>query len=153
MKIPARSKPETAFTLAEVMVGVALMGVMFVSLYAGLSSGFATIDRARQNLRATQVALEKMETIRMYSWEQVNSNGFVPPTFTAPFYPLVAGEAAEDGIVFFGTTEITTADVPSAYSNDMRQVVVTVSWTNNNIGCHREMRTFISQYGMQRYIY
>jgi type II secretory pathway pseudopilin PulG len=153
MNIFVPVKREEAFTMAELMVGIALMGVMFVSLYAGLSSGFAIIDRARQNLRATQVALEKMETIRMYSWEQINSNGFVPPTFTAPFYPLSENDADASGIVFHGTTKILPAEVPSAYSNDMRQVIVTVSWTNSNLGFTREMRTFISQYGMQRYIY
>lgn len=144
---------KAAFALTEVLVSVSLVGVMFVSLYAGLSAGFAVINRARENLRATQIALEKMETVRMYSWDQINSNNFVPATFSAPFYPTVSGETNSSGLVYHGTTEIRPADVPSAYSNDVREVVVTVSWTNRNIGHRREMRTFISQYGMQRYIY
>src|SRR5688572_19901661 len=84
-----RSYAEAAFTLAEIMVGCALLAVVVVSLYGGISFGFASINLARQNLRATQIALEKMEITRMYSWEQINSNGFVPLNFTASFYPTV----------------------------------------------------------------
>src|SRR5258708_32929920 len=56
-----------AFTLPEVMLGMVSMSVMIVSLYSGISSGFGMVNLARQNLRATHVALEKMETMRMYS--------------------------------------------------------------------------------------
>jgi len=142
-----------AFSIAEVLVAFALVGVMFVSLYAGISSGFAVIALARENLRATQVLLEKMETVRMYSWDQINSNGYVPPTFTAPFYPAVSGATNNSGVTFYGTTLITNAAVNNAYADHMREVIVNVNWTNKNIKHNREMRTFISEYGMQRYIY
>jgi hypothetical protein len=141
-----------------VTIASAISAVMFVSLYGGISWGFATIKVAREDLRATQVALEKMETMRMYSWEQVNSNGFIPPTFTAPFFPIltndVSGGTNSSGVVYYGTTTLTNADVSSAYSNDVKRVIVTVSWTNDNHVAHtRKMETMISQYGMQRYIY
>ena len=150
-RIGERSK--AGFSIIDVLVSFILVGLMFVSLYGGLSSGFAVISLARENLRATQVVLEKMETVRMYSWDQVNSNGFVPPTFTAPFYPDVTGGTNMPGITFYGTTVITNADVDNAYRDNMRQVTVTVNWTNRNVKHTREMRTLISQYGMQRYIY
>src|SRR6476469_9469030 len=54
-------RTEAGFTLAEIMVGTALLAVMVVSLYGGISFGFTNITLARQNLRATQIALEKME--------------------------------------------------------------------------------------------
>jgi Tfp pilus assembly protein PilV len=142
-----------AFGLTEVLVAFVLVGVMFLSLYAGISSGFSLIGSARENLRATQVLLEKMETVRMYSWDQINSNGYVPPAFTAPFYPNLGAASNSVGIVFYGTTLITNAVVDPAYSNQMREVIVNLNWTNKNVGHSREMRTYISQYGMQRYIY
>jgi prepilin-type N-terminal cleavage/methylation domain-containing protein len=148
-----------AFSLIEVTIATAISGIMFLSLYSGISWGFATIKVAREDLRATQIALEKMETMRMYSWEQVNSNGFVPPTFTAPFFPILDTNTLGTGtngvgVVYYGTTTLTNADVSTAYSNDVRRVIVTVSWTNDNHVAHtRTMQTMISQYGMQRYIY
>src|SRR4051812_4497927 len=117
----ASERSKAGFGIVEVVITFALIGILFVSLYAGLSSGFAVISLARENLRATQVALEKMETMRMYSWDQVNSNGFVPPTFTAPFYPAV-GSTNAAGVTFYGTTLITNAVVDPAYSNSMREV-------------------------------
>ena len=143
---------EAAFTLVEVMIGGCLLAVMAVSLYGGISFGFMSINLARQNLRATQIALEKMEIVRMNSRDQITSNGFVPPTFTAPFFPMASGDT-NGGLTYFGTTVITNITRAASYSNDMRQVIVTLSWTNNDIKQTLEMRTFISQYGMQRYIY
>jgi Tfp pilus assembly protein PilV len=142
-----------AFTLIETLAAMVAMTVVFVSLYSGITWGFATVNLARENLRATQIAVEKMETTRMYSWEQVNSNGFIPESFTAPFFPGVGTNAASNTALYYGTTLITNANVPAAYTNNMRLVIVTVNWTNNNILRSRKMETFISEYGMQRYIY
>lgn len=145
---------EAGFTLAEIMVGCALLAVMVVSLYGGISFGFASVNMARQNLRATQIALEKMEITRMYSWEQINSNGFVPLNFTAPFFPTYGGGTNSDGgLTYYGTTIITNVNRHPAYSNDMREVRVTLTWTNKNVRQSLEMSTYLSQYGMQRYIY
>src|SRR5258706_3803580 len=59
----ARSS-EAGFTLAEIMVASALLALVVVSMYGGISFGFASITLARQNLRATQIALVKMEITR-----------------------------------------------------------------------------------------
>jgi Tfp pilus assembly protein PilV len=144
---------EAGFTLAEIMVGCAILAVMMISLYGGISFGFATITLARQNLRATQIALEKMEITRMYSWEQINSNGFVPTNFTAPYYPAISGSTTNGGLTYNGSTIISRVNRNAAYSNDMRQVTVTLNWTNRNTLQTLRMSTFLSQYGMQRYIY
>jgi type II secretory pathway pseudopilin PulG len=159
MKIPTsqRVRPkrivEAGFTLAELMVGCAILGVMVVSLFGGISFGFSSITIARQNLRATQIALEKMEIMRMYSWEQVNSNGFVPKTFTAPFFPVNNGSDTNGGLTYFGSIVITNVALSTTYDNDMRTVIVTLNWTNRDVPQTLQMSTYISQYGMQRYIY
>jgi Tfp pilus assembly protein PilV len=142
-----------AFTLVEALIACGILAVMIVSIYAAISFSFASISLARQNLRATQIALEKMEIVRMYSWEQINSNGFVPPTFTAPFFPSASESDTNGGLIYYGVTTITNVVRNATYSNDMRQVSVRVSWTNRNVPQTLEMSTLISQYGMQRYIY
>jgi hypothetical protein len=147
-----------AFSVIELIMSMGVLGLVFVSVYAGLSWGFVNVQLARENLRATQVALEKMETMRMYSWEQVNSNGYVPTNFTATFFPNVqtnseSGNLASQGVTYYGTTVITNMDLPVAYSNNVRRVIVSVLWTNNHVPRSRQMETLISQYGMQRYVY
>ena len=142
-----------AFTLIEVMVAVAIIGVEFVSLYLGMTQGFAIIQLARENLRATQILQEKMETIRLYSWDQITTSGFIPTNFTAAFYP--AGSQTNQGAVYQGTVTITNAPVgaSSGYGNDLKLVLVQVNWNSGRVQRQREMRTLVSQYGLHNYIY
>jgi prepilin-type N-terminal cleavage/methylation domain-containing protein len=139
----------SAMTLVEVLIGMAIFGVLFISLYGGISSGLAIIRSARENLRATQVMLEKMETIRLYNWDQVTQNGYVPVTFSAPYWPA----DGTNGLQYHGTMTITNVPFNESYSADMRQVVVNVNWRSGTIVHRREMRTMVSRHGLQNYIY
>ena len=83
-----------AYTLAEVIVCVALVAILFVSLYGGMTSGFAVTQSSRENLRATQIMLEYMEGIRLYNWDQLTASNWIPGNFTNYYYPLaVPGES------------------------------------------------------------
>jgi prepilin-type N-terminal cleavage/methylation domain-containing protein len=136
-------------TLIELMIGLSIFGILFISLYGGISSGVGIIRTARENLRATQVMLEKMETIRLYSWDQLNQSGFIPTTFTSPYWPA----ETNSGLQYQGTLTITNVSFNEAYSSDMRQVTVTVSWYSGTIQHQRQMRTYVSRYGLQNYVY
>jgi type II secretory pathway pseudopilin PulG len=143
-----------AFSIVEVLVGVALVGILFVSLYTGFSSGFMVIEFARENLRATQVLQEKMETIRLYSWDQINSNGFIPKEFQAPFYAIGTNlDDGDDGIIYNGTVLITNAPVSESYSNDLKLVKISLKWKTGRLERTREVQTLVSRYGLQNYIY
>ena len=147
---PGQRTVRRAFTLVEVLVTVAIVGTSFVSLYSGISMGFAIINVSRENLRAVQILQEKVETIRLYNWDQINSNGFIPATFSEPFYPKAA---TNSGLVYTGTVVVTNAPISESYRNDLRLVVLTVSWTSGNVTRQREMQTFIARYGLQNYLY
>jgi prepilin-type N-terminal cleavage/methylation domain-containing protein len=144
-----RRPAHQAFTLVEVMVSVVIISIMFVSLYAGISSGFGVLNAARENLRATQLMLEKMETIRLYSWDQINTPGFMPATFTTPFYP----NDTNSSLNFYGRVVVTNAPVSTNYAAQMRLVIFNVKWTNGTVVREREMQTFVSQNGLQNYVY
>src|SRR6266404_1743184 len=97
--------PQTAYsspaaqrghTLAEVMVAMGVLGLMVVSLFAGISSGFDVVRVARENLRATQILEERMEVIRLIKWDNVTP-GFIPTTFSAPFYAADATNTTAGG--------------------------------------------------------
>ena len=153
VKIIQQSR-QTASTLVEVAVAAAILGIMFVTFYTGVGSGFSLIGLTRENLRADQLLLEKMETIRLYSWDQVNSNGFIPPTFTASFYPPISGQTnANTGVTYYGAVVITNMPLSVNYSTNMKLVTASLTWTNSGHKRIRSMDTFVSQYGMQTYIY
>src|SRR5580765_4892633 len=133
----ARRNPrlrKLAYTLVEVVVCVALIVICFVSLYGGMSTGFALTQGSRENLRATQIMLEYMEGIRLYNWDQLTQSNWIPSTFIRYYYPLAHTHAGESqGLPYYGTVTVVTNPVlnPTAvYSVNMASVTVTVNWTN-----------------------
>ena len=118
-----------------------------------MTQGFGIVQVARENLRATQILQEKMETIRLYKWDDITTPGFIPATFTDSFYP--AG-LTNQGVNYQGT--MTISDVPSplssaSYASDLKLVVVQVNWTSGKVQRNRDMRTLVSHYGLHNYIY
>ena len=109
------------------------------------------IQLARENLRATQILQERMETIWLYNWDQLNTPGFVPTSFEAPFYP-VGGQAGQ-GLTYKGAVAIEPSGVTESYANDLRKVTVRVNWVSGSATRAREMSTMVSRYGMHNYIY
>lgn len=159
-----------AFTITEIVIATAVISIAFVSLYAGIASSFGVLSVARENLRANQVMVEKLETIRLYNWDQINSNGFISPTFTAPFFPTVITNisgthpdgtprytmytnGAHGGVTYYGTVQISNAPVSAAYSSKMKLVTVSLVWTNGNVPRQRSMQTLVSANGLQDYIF
>ena len=143
-----------AFTLVEVVIGVAIIGITFVSLYAGMSGGFAVTQLSRENLRATQIILERMEGVRLYNWNQLCYSNMIPARFTNYYYPLaIAGES--QGIAYHGTMVVTNAtlDPVATYGADMRQIIVTVNWESGGVPRTRMMTSYSSRNGMQNYVY
>lgn len=149
LKLKSPKASAKAMTLVEVLIGMAIFGVLFISLYGGIGAGLAIIRNAREDLRATQVMLEKMETIRLYNWDQVTQNGYIPLTFSAPYWPA----DGTNGLQCHGTMTITNVPFNESYSTNMRQVIVNVNWRSGTVVHQREMRTMVSRHGLQNYIY
>ena len=139
-----------AFSLVEATVGMGIVGTTLATLFSGFTSGFFTMQMARENLRATQIMLERVETIRLYSWDQVTT-GYITPTFTAPYDP--EAPTGQQGLVYNGTIEVTDTGLPSSYSADMKKVVVRVNWKTGRLQRSREFTSYISRFGMQDYVY
>jgi prepilin-type N-terminal cleavage/methylation domain-containing protein len=155
MKLERKSgRQELGFSLVEVAVCVAIMSVTLVTLYGGIASGFGLVNLARENLRANQILIEKMETIRLYNWEQINSNGYIPATFTAPFFPAASTNTNNsEGLTYYGSLTIESAPVSSEYATNMRLVTVSLNWTNGHIPRIRELKTLVGKHGLQNYVY
>ncbi len=146
----------TAYTLAEVMIATALLLILVISLYGGMSSGFALTQASRENLRATQILVERMEGIRLFNWNQLNySNNWVPARFTNWYYPLTnAHESA--GIMYVGTMKVEQNPALNpgvCYGTNLALVTATVNWTSGGVPRHRTLATYVARNGVQNYVY
>ena len=140
-----------AFSLVEVSVAMSVIGTAVVALFSGFTSGFFTMEMARENLRATQIMLEKTETLRLYNWDQVNDPGFITTSFVAPYDPNATNLTT--GIIYNGTVTISPSPVPTTYSGDMRMVTVALNWKTGKLNRNRSFTTYIARNGLQNYIY
>lgn len=153
-----------AYTLVEVLCSAAIAAILFVALFNGINMGYRIVQQERENLRATQVVLGRMEGLRLEAWgtNQLFNPVVVPTNFTDSFYPLgIGGSTGSTGVVYSGTMNITlgpyTNNAPS-YNSNMALVTVTVTWTDQVTDARtiihtRKMRTYVAQYGMQNYVY
>jgi hypothetical protein len=139
------------FSLVEATIGMALVGTTIGALYAGFTTGFFTMRMTRDNLRVTQIMLDKMETIRLYNWDQINTPGFIPTSFTAKYDP--DAPEGQQGHTYQGTVVITNAPLGTSYADDMKLVTVTLNWKTGDLNRTRQFSSYISRCGLQDYIY
>jgi hypothetical protein len=149
-----RRRWAAGFTLAEVIVSTLVLAISGAAICLGISSGFSFIHTTREDLRATQILVQKIEAVRLCTWSQLTSF-----SFQEPYDPLRAAHHS-DGAVFLGRVSINPAgSIPNTatYSPNMRLVTVSLSWTNYNgskpIAHFRQMQTQVARYGLQQYLW
>src|SRR6185503_20916526 len=76
---------KSAFSVVEALVAMGVVGLLVVALYSGMTSATISVRLARENHRATQIMVEKMELLRLFTWDQINTADFIPPNFTVPY--------------------------------------------------------------------
>jgi type II secretory pathway pseudopilin PulG len=138
-----------AYTLVEVIVSVAVLALVGGSLSAGFATGFTLVRASREDARATQIMVEKMETLRLQRWGGELTN--FPPTFTAWYDSDATTNYSPQ---YQGTIQLSTpAAIPAGYQTSMLAVTVTVFWTNGERSVStRQMQTLVARYGLQNYI-
>lgn len=145
------------------MVGIAVFGLTCVSLYAGVTFGFNSVRLARENLRATQLLVEKMEVIRLYHWDEINEPGFIPATFEARYAPGATATTIgpngrplvnpAEGVTYYGTITVTNAGLTENYRQNVKRVNLTVRWTTGKLDRSRSLSTLVTLDGLQAYVY
>ncbi len=152
--------PQAAYSIAEVIVAVFVLGTLTISLFGAFSSGLMLVRLERENLRATQILVQKMETVRLLTWSQLSDTNLATRSFIDHYDPTGittnSGGATYRGLV---STNLPSG-VPADYVNNMRAVTVTIYWTNylngsttNPIVRSRQMQTYVAHYGMQNYVF
>ena len=150
-----RKVRQAGVTLVETMVGMGVFGIGTFSLYAGISLGFSIVNHTREELRATQIMVEKMETIRLYSWDQINTTNFIPTTFTEHYYPAGVGQTNgwSSGVVYTGSVTFAASPSTPSYSTNLLKVTIGLNWATDETPRSKTLSTYVSRDGLQKYIY
>jgi hypothetical protein len=152
-----RRQQESAFTLAEVVVSVLILTIVTIGIYGGFSFGFLTVRNTREDLRATQIMVQKAEAVHISNWSDLVSN--CPISFQEWYDP--AGSVSNaGGVLYYGTLSATSAtNIPnsSTYQSNVLLMTTTLNWTNYNgnktIPHSRQMQTLVARYGLQGYLW
>ncbi len=145
---------KSGFTLTETVVAIALGSMMFAGIYTCFAWGFGTVRTARENLRATQIILKRMETIRLCNFTQLTDTNYNPATFT-DYYDPKDQSGGMGGAVYSGTyTALMAASgaLPDSYRSNMLLITIGVSWTSGNVQRSRSMQTYVAQNGIDGYV-
>ncbi|HEY5915400.1 MAG TPA: prepilin-type N-terminal cleavage/methylation domain-containing protein [Verrucomicrobiae bacterium] len=148
--------PQGGYSLVEVLIAALVLGIMVLALLGGFSSGLAVVHATRDNLRATQILTQKMETIRLFKWSQLGSSDLSPGKFDAVYDPSGGSVGTRYAGQF--STNSAPSSIPIAYRDKMRLVSVDLYWTNRTSATkavvqNRQVQTFSARYGMQPYVY
>jgi len=130
-----------------------IIAITGAGVISSINYGLCIMRIARENQRATQVMLEKVEAIRLYNWDQVTNLAFIPDSFTAPYDPT----SPSPGTTYYGTMSVTAptfiGTAPN-YASRLRQFNVSLVWTNAGRLRHaRTLSTYVAQNGVQNYVY
>lgn len=144
----------SGFTLAETVVAVLLASIMFLAIYACFGSGWGMIKMTSQDLRATQVLMQRLERIRLCDFTQVTNASVNPPTSIEYFDPKNQG-AGKGGVAYtitYSSAIPASGTIPDAYRTSMFLVTVGAWWTNGTTVHNRSMQTYVARDGIQSYV-
>jgi hypothetical protein len=146
---PARNH-KLGFSLVEALIGAGVLGFTMASLLGAFSFGFTTIKLSQEEVRADQILVQKLETLRVYDWSKVTNNNYFQTNFPAPFSTI----GGTNGVTYTGRLVIapfTPSAIPESYTNTLRQVTVSLQWVSGGVSRTRSMTTLVSQNGIQTY--
>ena len=152
MRIPLGKHALRGVALLEVILSIMTIAIIGAALMGAFAYGFQIMRLVRENQRATQIMLEKIETVRLYSWDQLLTPGFVPATFTDVYDPQAP--EGHQGIVYNGSLAITNFPSSANYQSAIKELVITLSWqTSGDISRTRKLTTLVAKDGIQNYVY
>ena len=126
-------------SLVEVLVAIALTGIMLPAFAEAVLTADAARPNATQRLQALSIEREATEAVRIAreaNWNNVATNGTYHPVIAGNTWTLVSGSATTNGfttqIVISDTQRNTSGAIVSSggtVDTSTKHVVVTVSWT------------------------
>ena len=138
-----------AFSMIEVLFAMLIVGMMVVALYAAIATSTSWLRDSQENQTVNQIMSEKLDTIRLYNWDQINSNGFIQTNFTVGNDPARTNSSA----YYTGRVALLKNPVAETYASNLVQVTVNVAWVSpTGRAQNRSMSTFVTTYGIQSFV-
>jgi hypothetical protein len=106
----------------------------------------------RENLRATQIVVQRMEAIRLASYTALASPASYPTNYTDYYAPGGANGTAGTPYTITYTWKPAPSALPPTWRSNIALVTVAASWTSGNVQRTRSMQTYVARYGIQRYV-
>ncbi len=150
-----------------------VVGVLIISLYAAVTMGFNQVQFGREDMRATQILVKKIDQFRLFNWDQISTNGVATNFFEAfnpedptPTTNVTGGNGKGKGkgngnmittipLVYAGTATISAfPNNGLSYSTNIMQLTLQLDWNSaGDLPRTRSLTTYIARYGLQNYIY
>jgi hypothetical protein len=159
MKISVRDLKKSArakagFTLAEAIVATGVGGIMLSAFMGCFSFGLGTVQLSREDLRATQILLQRLERVRLCTFDQVQDTTYNPSSSTE-YYAPAAQTGGRGGVLYtvtYSNSVPAFGTLPESYRTNMVRVTATATWTSGRKQHQRSMDTYVARYGMFDYI-
>lgn len=133
----------SGFTLAEVVVSLALMAILFSAAFGTYFLGLRLLEDARHQLRASQIIQSEIERIRSLNWTAIQA---LPSS--SNFFPQ--GEF----VTQFAETYTATRTLNTLASGTQIIAQVSVSWSNSRgTSSSAAFSTVITHGGLSDYLY
>jgi type II secretory pathway pseudopilin PulG len=154
------------FTLMEALMSLLIISFLVVSLSAGIGYGFKNEQLIREDARATQLLNEKVDKLRLMTWDQVNDKNILPDKFYCAFNPedpdlgdegvtskVGFGRYHKMDLIYEGLVNLTNGPSDVVYGTNMLSVTITLNWTSSTgLSRTRSVTTFVSKFGIQNYV-
>jgi prepilin-type N-terminal cleavage/methylation domain-containing protein len=118
------------FTLVEILVGIALLAIVFLGIYGAFQLGLKVVGQSKARATAIAIANQKIEQIRNLSYEDVGTIGGIPPGVIPE-----TQELSRNQVKFTVKTTVLYIDDPfdgvspdDPLPKDYKRVKVKVSW-------------------------
>ena len=129
-------KASRGFTLVETMVAIFVSAIFLSAHYLAFAAGFSIVTVTREDLRASQIMLQRMETIRLCGYGDLTNAVKYPPSVTQ--YYDEKGQTNGNGGAAYTVTHVAASALnstnvnylPPSYRSNMTEVTVGVSWTS-----------------------
>jgi type II secretory pathway pseudopilin PulG len=138
-------------TLVEVVMATGILAIVAGAIIGTFNCGFFVMQSIRENQRATQILMEKVETIRLYSWTQVNTSGFIPSTFADDYDPQASQGGR--GVRYYGYIRVIDVPFTTTCSTNLKQINISLLWNSKGNTHIRQASTLVAKDGVQNYVY
>ncbi len=139
----ARSK---GFSLVEVLVVTAMLGMVSLSLIGVFAYGFKLVSKAKQVTMATQVAQVQVERLRNTDYDAIPVAPGAPTALSATDYPFLF---TPDGICFLANARETVSVTPGT-DEMLKRLDVSITWDSQGHPMRKDVVTYIAKDGINR---